>query len=145
MTYIYPSVSSSQNDQHALLKVQCDNLFYQLNQIEKSFKHYKKLKHKWVILSRFLHFSKYPIAVILTLLNSGLIFTGVGIIPGIVGIGVTVGEVINSNVLEDTLVAIKINKYHNKMILIKEFIDKMYVYKTDALKDGITDQKEIEG
>ena len=42
---IYPSVSDSQNEQKSLIKVQSENLFNKLEQIEKEFKHYNKLKH----------------------------------------------------------------------------------------------------
>ena len=77
---LYPNpLSISQMEQSALLKLQADNLFFKLEQIEKELKHYIKLKKKWNIFKNILHYSKYPFAVILTGLDIGLIFTGIGI------------------------------------------------------------------
>ena len=44
---IYFSVSESQNEQKSLLKLQSENLVNKLEQLEKEFKRYNKLKHKW--------------------------------------------------------------------------------------------------
>ena len=89
-----------------MLKLQADNLFFKLEQIEKELKHYLKLKKKWNIFKNILHYSKYPFAVILTGLDIGLIFTGIGIPVAIAGAGITIAEVIGTNVLEDSLVNI---------------------------------------
>ena len=116
---IASSLSHSQKEQKSVLKLQSENLFYKLEQIEKEFKHYKKLKHKWNIFRNILHYSKYPLAVILDGLDIGLIFTGIGIPLAIVGAGITVGEVVGTNILEDTFVNVKIDKYHKKCKHIK--------------------------
>ena len=141
---IYPSVSDSQNEQKSLIKLQSENLFNKLEQIEKEFKHYNKLKHKWNIFKNILHYSKYPLALILGGLDVALIFTGIGIPLAIIGAGITVGEVVGTNVFEDAIVNMKIDKYNKKCKYIKEWIDKMYIFKVEALKDNVIDVKEIQ-
>ena len=141
---IYPSVSDSQNEQKSLIKLQSENLFNKLEQIEKEFKHYNKLKHKWNIFKNILHYSKYPLAVILGGLDVALIFTGIGIPLALIGAGVTIGEVVGTNVFEDTVVNLKIDKYNKECKHIKEWIDKMYIFKVEALKDNVIDAKEIQ-
>jgi hypothetical protein len=150
---IYPntstlgSLSFSQNEQSALFKLQADNLFFKLEQIEKELQHYHKLKNKWNLFKNILHYSKYPFAVILGGLDVGLIFTGVGIPIAVAlavsGAGLTLAEVISTNVLEDSLVNIKLNKYETKCKHLKQWVDRMYLFKTDVLKDGVIDEKEI--
>ena len=48
MTGLYPSVSQTSTEDTSLLKLQSRNLFNKLEQLEKKFKHYRKLKHKCV-------------------------------------------------------------------------------------------------
>ena len=141
---IYPSVSDSQNEQKSLIKLQSENLFNKLEQIEKELKHYNKLKHKWNIFKNVLHYSKYPLALILGGLDVALIFTGIGIPLAIIGAGVTIGEVVGTNVFEDAIVNVKIDKYNKKCKHIKEWIDKMYIFKIEELKDNVIDVKEIQ-
>ena len=140
---VYPSISQQATEDKALLKLQSENLFNKLDQLQKELKHYHKLKHKWNIFKNILHYSKYPLAIILGALDVGLIFTGIGIPLAIIGASVTIGEVIGTNILEDTIVNIKVAKYHNKTIHIIEWIDKMYLFKQDILKDNNIDAKEI--
>ena len=141
---LYPSVSQSENDQKGLLKLKSENLFIRLEQIEKDFKRYNKLKHRWNTFKNILHYSKYPLAVILGGLDIALIFTIIGIPLEVVGATITIGEVIGTNILEDTYINIKVNKYNKKCKHIKEWIDKMYIFKDDVLKDNIIDNKEIQ-
>ena len=126
---IYPSVSDSQSEQKSLLKLQSENLFNKLEQIENEFKNYNKLKHKWNIFKNILHYSKYPLTLILGGLDVALIFTRIGIPLAIIGAGITVGEVVETNVFEDTIVNVKIDKYNKMCKHIKKWIDKMYIFK----------------
>ena len=138
------SMSQSENDQKGLLKLKSENLFIRLEQIEKDFKRYNKLKHRWNTFKNILHYSKYPLAVILGGLDIALIFTIIGIPLAVVGATITIGEVIGTNILEDTYINIKVNKYNKKCKHIKEWIDKMYIFKAEVLKDNIIDNKEIQ-
>jgi hypothetical protein len=80
-------------------------------------------------------------------LDVGLIFTRVGIPIAVAlavsGAGLTLAEFIGTNVLEDSLVNIKLNKYENKCKHLKQWVDGMFLFKTDVLKDGVIDEKEI--
>ena len=57
---------------------------------------------------------------------------------------VTAVELVGSNIVEDTLMKRKVQKYRQKTLFFKEWIDKMHVFVTDATRDGIIDDKEIE-
>ena len=95
-------------------------------------------------IKNILHYSKYLLALILGGLDVALIFTGVGIPLAIIGAGITVGEVVGTNGFEDRIVNVKIDKYNKKCKHIKEWIDKMYIFKIEALKDNVIDVKEIQ-
>ena len=140
---IYPSLSVSESEKNSLQKAESDLLFYKLTQIEKELKHYKKLKKKWNVFKNILHYAKYPTAIVLLGGDIALAFTGIGIPVAIIGAGITIGELISVNVLEDTLVKNKIKNYDNHCKHLQSWIDKMYLFKADALRDGIIDQKEI--
>lgn len=45
LNMIYPSISQYENKQRGLLKLEFENLFIKLEQIEKDLKRYNKLKH----------------------------------------------------------------------------------------------------
>ena len=77
--------------------------------------------YKWNIFKNILHYNKYPLAVILGVLDVGLKFTGIGLSLAIVGAGLTISEVIGTNILEETFVNIKVDKYHKKSKHLKEW------------------------
>jgi hypothetical protein len=148
---LYPTISNSEREHEYVLKLQnevlskeCDNLFIKLNELEKELKHYKKLKRRWKIFRNILHYSKYPISVLLIGGDIALIFTGIGIPIAIAGACVTGIELLGTNIIEDTLVTKKVNKYEYKITHLKEWIDKMYIFRCEALHDGKIDQKEID-
>ena len=68
----------------------------------------------------------------------------VGIPLAIISTAVTLGEVIGANILEDSFVNIKVNTYNKKCKHITKWLDRMYLFKQDALRDGVIDAKEIE-
>jgi hypothetical protein len=61
---LYPTISNSEREHEYVLKLQCDNLFIKLNELEKELNHYKKLKRRWKIFKNILHYSKYPISAL---------------------------------------------------------------------------------
>ena len=69
--------------------------------------------------------------------------TGIGIPLAIIGAVITVKEVIGTNILEDTFVNVKIDKY-KKSKHIKKWINKMYIIKSEALKNNVIDVKELQ-
>ena len=54
------------------------------------------------------------------------------------------GEVIGANILEDSFVNIKVNTYNKKCKHITKWLDRMYLFKKDALSDGVIDAKKID-
>ena len=59
----------------------------------------------------------------------------VGIPLAIISTAVTLGEVISANVLEDSFVHVKVNTYDKKCKLITKWLDRMYLFKQDTLRD----------
>ena len=51
---------------------------------------------------------------------------------------------IGVNVLEDSFVNVKVNTYDKKCKHITKWLDRMYLYKQDTLRDGVIDAKEID-
>jgi hypothetical protein len=141
---VSPAISNSEREHEYVLKLQCDNLIIKLNELEKELKHYKKLKRRWKIFRNILHYLKYPISILLFGGDIALIFTGIAIPVAIAGACVTGIELLGSSIIEDTLVTKKVGKYDHKIIHLKEWIDKMYIFKTEALKDSKIDSHEIE-
>ena len=73
-------------------------------------KHYQKLKNKWYRFTNILRYSKYPIAILFAGTDVGLTFIPiVGIPLAIISTAVTLGEVIGTNVLEDSFVNVTVN------------------------------------
>ena len=122
---LYPNpLSSSQTEHQQIFKLQADTLFLKLTQLEDKLKHYSKLKKKWNRFKNILRYSKYPIAVIFVGINAGLIVLPIIRIPlAIICTAVTLGEVIGSNVLEDSFVNVKANTYDEKCKHITKWLD----------------------
>jgi glutathione S-transferase len=142
---LMPSLSQSMNESNQLLKAQVENLFIKLNQLKRELKHYHKLKKRWNILKNILHYSTYFIAAALGVGDILLFFIPI-IGPYLAGGGatLTVGEVLSINIFEDTLVHKKVEYYHKKCKHLTKWIERMYIFKTDALRDGLIDDKEIQ-
>ena len=103
------------------------------------------MKKKWNIFKNILWYSKYPIAILFAGADVGLAFiTIVGIPLAIISTAVTLGEVIGANILEDSFVNIKVNTYNKKCKHITKWLDRMYFFKQDALRDAFIDVKETE-
>ena len=143
---LYPNpLSSFQTEYQQILKLQADTLFLKLTQLEDKLKHYSKLKRKWNRFKNILRYSKYPIAILFAGADIGLSFIPiVGIPLAIISTAVTLGEVIGANVLEDSFVNVKFNTYDKKCKHITKWLDRMYLFKQDTLRDGVIDAKEIE-
>ena len=141
---LYPSLDSANDERAYVTKLQTENLFGKLNAIEKELKHYQKLKRRWNSIKNILHYLKYPVCALMLGGDAALFLTGLGAPIAIASSGLTLLEVIGSHMLEDSLVRSKVNKYAAKAAHRKEWIDKMYVFKNEALRDYILDQKEIE-
>ena len=78
-------------------------------------KHYYKVKRKWNRFKNILLYSKYFLAILFAKADIGLSFIPiVGIPLAIISTAVTLNEVINDNVLEDSFVNLKVNTYDNK-------------------------------
>ena len=99
-------------------------------------KHYSKLKKKWNRFTNILQYSKYFIAVLFAGFDIGLSFIPiVGIPLEIISTAVTLGEVIGANVLKDSIVNVKVNTYDKKCKHITKWLDSMYLFKQDILRD----------
>ena len=143
---LYPNpLSVGQTDHQQILKLQADTLFLKLTQLEDKLKHYNKLKKKWNRFKNILRYSKYPIAILFAGADVGLAFIPiVGIPLAIISTTVTLGEVIGANILEDSFVNVKVNTYDKKCTHITKWLDRMYLFKQDTLRDGVIDAKEID-
>ena len=127
------------------MKLQVDTLVLKLSQLENKLKHYSKLKRKWNKFKNILPYSKYPIAILFAGADIGLSFIPIiGILLAIISIAVTLGEVIGANVLEGSLVNVKVNTYNKKCKHITKWLNRMYLLKQDTLLDGVIDAKEID-
>ena len=108
-------------------------------------KHYSKFKRKWNRFKKILRYSKDPIAILFAVTDIELLFILIVKIPlAIISTAVTLGEVIGANVLEDSFVNVKVNTYDKKGKHITKWLDRMYLFKQDRLRDRIIDAKEIE-
>jgi len=136
---IYPQITSAE-----LNKEKMKNLMMFHDSLVTQMKHYRKLKCKWNVVKNVMHYSKYPVGVAMIGGDVALAFTGVGLPIAIAGGVVTAVELVGSNIVEDTLMKRKVQKYRQKTLFFKEWIDKMHVFVTDATRDGIIDDKEIE-
>ena len=117
------------------MKLQVDTLFLKLS----------KLKRKWNRFKNILRYSKYPKPILFAGADIGLSFIPiVGLPLAIISTAVTLGEVIGANVLEDSFVNVKANTYNKKCKHITKWIDRMYLFKQDSLRDGVIDAKEID-
>ena len=68
-----------------------------------------------------------------------LLVTGVGAPVAIASSGLTLVELVGSHLIEDSVVRAKVNKYGAKVAHLKEWIDRMYVFKSEALRDQVLD------
>ena len=108
-------------------------------------KHYCKLKKKWNRFKNILRYSKYLIAILFVGGDIGLSFIPIVKIPlAIISTAVTLGEVICTNVSEDSFVNVKVNIYDKKCKYITKWLDRMYLFKQDTLRIGVIDAKEID-
>ena len=138
-------LSGVQINHQTILKLQADTLFLKFTQLEDKLKHYPNMKKKWNRFKNILRYSKYPIAILFAGADVRLAFIPIGGIPlAIISTAVTLGEVIGANVLEDSFVTIKINTLDKKCKHITKWLDRMYLFKQDILRDGVIDAKEIE-
>jgi hypothetical protein len=111
---LYPSLDSSQNERNFITKLQTQNLFAKLGELEKELKHYTKLKRRWNRVKNVLHYCKYPLCVLMLGGDAALFLTGLGAPIAIASSGLTLIEVVGSHLLEDSLVRSKVNKYSAK-------------------------------
>ena len=126
---LYPNpLSVCQTEHQHILKLQADTLFLKLTQLDNKLKHYSKLKRKWNRFKNILRYSKYPIAILFAGADIRLSFIPiVGIPLAIISTTVTLGEVIGANVLEDSVVNVKVNTYDTKCKHITKWLDRMYL------------------
>ena len=143
---LYPNpFSSAQTEHQQILKLQADTLILKLTQLEDKLKHYFKFKRKWNRFKNISRYSKYSIAILIAGADIGLLFIPiVGIPLAIISTAVTLGEVIGANVLEDSFVNVKVNTYDKKCKHITKWLDRIYLFKQDTLRDGVIDAKEID-
>ena len=143
---LYPNpLLGSQSNHQTILKLQAETLFIKLTQLEDKLKHYFKFKRKWNRFKNISRYSKYSIAILIAGADIGLLFIPiVGIPLAIISTAVTLGEVIGANVLEDSFVNVKVNTYDKKCKHITKWLDRMYLFKQDTLRDGVIDAKEID-
>ena len=142
--YLNP-LSSAQTEHQQILKLQDNTLFLKLTQLEDKLKHYSKLKIKWNRFKNILRYSKYPIAILFAGADIGLSFIPlVGIPLAIISTAVTLAEVIGANVLKDSFVNVKVNTYYKKCKHISKWLDRMYLFKQDTLRDGVIDANKID-
>ena len=143
---LYPNpLSSSQTEHQQILKLQTDTLFSKLTKLEDKLKHYSKLKSNWNRFKNILRYRKYPIAILYAGGDIGLSFIPINGIPlAIISTTVTLGTVIGANVFENSFVNVKVNTYDKKCKHITKWLDRMYLFKQDALRDGVIDAKKID-
>ena len=136
---IYPQITSAE-----LNKEKMKNLMMFHDSLVTQMKHYRKLKCRWNVVKNVMHYSKYPVGIAMIGGDVALAITGVGIPVAIAGGVITAIELVGSNIVEDTLMKRKVQKYSQKTLFFKEWIDKMHVFVTDATRDGIIDDREID-
>ena len=143
---LYPnSLLSLQTEHQQILKLQADTLFLKLTYSEDKLKHYFELKTKWNRFKNILRYNKYPIAILFSFADVGLSFIPiVGIPLAIINTVVTLTKVIGANVLGNSIVTVKVNTYDKVCKHITKWLDRMYLFKQDTLRDGIIDAKEID-
>ena len=61
----------------------------------------------------------------------------------LISTAVTLGKVIGANVLEDCFLNAKVNTYDQKCKHIIKWLDRMYLFKQDTLRDGVIDAKQL--
>jgi hypothetical protein len=126
----------------ALLRLQTENLFARYQTLQKELTHYAKLKRRWNLLNNILHFGRIPVTCGLGLADVALFITGIGAPLAVAGAAVTFGELVGSIAFE-TFVGIKVKKYNSRIKFIQSWLDKMYLFKCDALMDGRIDSREV--
>ena len=131
-------------DHIAIQKIRVNSLLKEEDHMEYDLKRIRKCKRKWNILKNILHFSKYGVEAITISGGIILLLFPLSMPIGIVLIGISVIEVVGLNILEDSLVKIKVNKYKTKSNKLHDFIEKIHFFKRDALVDGILNDKEME-
>ena len=137
---LYPSLDSANDDERAFVaKLQIENLFGKLGGLEKELKHYQKLMRRWNCIKNILHYLKYPVCALMLGGDALLLVTGVGAPVAIASSGLTLVELVGSHLIEDSVVRAKVNKYGAKVAHLKEWIDRMYVFKSEALRDQVLD------
>ena len=105
---------------------------------------YSKLTRKSNRFINILRFSKYPIAILFAGADIGLSFSPiVGIPLAIISTAVTLGEVIRVNVLKDSFVKVKVDTYDKSCKHIIKWLDRIYLFKQNTLRDGVIDTNEI--
>ena len=141
---LYPNqLSNSQTEHQQILKLQVETLFLKFTLLEDKLKHYSKLKRKWNRFKTIRRYSKYPIAILFAGADIILSFIPiVGIPLAIISTVVTLDEVIGANVLEDSCVNVKVNTYDNKCKHITKWLNRIYLFKHDTLRDGVIDAKK---
>lgn len=135
---MYLSLDSSAHggDKRAFVtKLKIENLFGKLDALEKELMHYKKLKRRWNRIKNLLHCLKYPVCALMFGGYALLLFTGVGAPIAIASSGVTLFELAGSHLVKQSVVRAKVNKNAAKVAHIKEWIDRMYVLKSESLRD----------
>jgi hypothetical protein len=125
-----------------LLRLQTENLFARYQTLQKELTHYAKLKRRWNLLNNILHFGRIPVTCGLGLADVALFITGIGAPLAVAGAAVTFGELVGSIAFE-TFVGIKVKKYNSRIKFIQSWLDKMYLFKCDALMDGRIDSREV--
>ena len=61
----------------------------------------------------------------------------------IISITIKLSEVIGANILEGSFVNVKVNNYKTNCKHISTWINRMYLYKKDTLREKVTDSKQI--
>ena len=114
----------------------------QINNMKDKMKHYQKLEHRYVILERSLrsfgYISGISLEVIAIALQFTLIGLPIGILTGTSGVALPLLTEIIIKLLN-----LKRQKYLKKISHIKETLDRLYLFITEAKEDKIISLEEI--
>jgi hypothetical protein len=148
-TNIYPSLEDSP-ERVALYKQRSDKIIYEIKQLQDKSKHYVKLAKRWTTASSTIeHVSDISvgiafvsISVLLSLITAGIA------IPAVIPLVIAGAPIIELGTLKGvklSLIKKKRNKYAKKASLIKDYINRLWIYHEKAKQDGIISVDELEG
>ena len=143
---IYPSAPPIELNEEdvldALSKEHEKAILKEINNMQLSIEHYKKLEHRYLIMERTLRSIGYVGVISLEIIAIGLQFTVIGLpislLTGASGLAI---PLLTEIILK--LLNLKRQKYLKKISHIKEYLDRLYLFIQEAKEDKIISLEEI--